>query len=149
MTTAPDARDQIAEVTALVATHFPEVQVGGEIAIEQISETGCRLRLKADPSHLRPGETISGPTMFKLADLSVWVMLLGIHGERALQAVTTSLTINFLNRPQAADLIGEAHLLKLGRRLAVADVRITSALDSRLVAHATATYAIPPETPGA
>ena len=94
---------------------------------------------------LRPGGTVSGPTMFALADVAAYLLILGHIGRVAL-AVTTNLNINFLAKPQMGDLEARGKLLKLGRRLAVCDIAIHSRVDQVLVAHATATYSIPPES---
>ena len=86
----------------------------------------ARMRLHFDDKHLRPGGTISGPSMFSLADVALYVAVLAQVG-RVRLAVTTNLNINFLRKPPPADLIGEARLLKLGKRLAVGEVAISSA----------------------
>ncbi len=103
----------------------------------------ARLRLVFHDKRLRPGGTISGPSMFALADVSLYAAILAQIGPVAL-AVTTNLNINFLRRPAPADLIGEARLMKLGKRLAVGEVAISSVLGGELVAHAVGTYSIPP-----
>ncbi len=91
---------------------------------------------------LRPGGTISGPTMMALTDTSAYAAILSRIGPVAL-AVTTSLTINFLRRPGPADLTADAALLKLGARLAVVEVELRSDRSDEVVAHATTTYSIP------
>jgi len=61
-------------------------------------------------------------------------------------AVTTNLNINFMRRPRPGLLLAHARLLKLGRALAVGDVMIYSAEAPEVaLAHATCTYALPPE----
>jgi len=133
-------------VTRLIADHFPQVHEGpGRIAIEELCDGRARVRLTADPAMLRPGGTVSGPTMFKLADFTVYAALLGHLGNGALQAVTASMTMNFLSRPAPVDMIAEARLFKVGRRLAVADVEIYADGRPDMVAHATGTYALPPK----
>ena len=92
--------------------------------------------------HLRPGGTVSGPTMFTIADFAFYVAALAMIGREAL-TVTTTLTINFLRKPPAADLRAEARILKLGRMLATGDVTVFSEGVEGPVAHATVTYAIP------
>jgi acyl-coenzyme A thioesterase PaaI-like protein len=92
---------------------------------------------------LRPGGTISGPSMFTLADVALYVAIVAALGTVG-HAVTTHLTINFLHRPPPRDLIGEARLFKLGKRLAVGEVAIFSVGDPEMVAHATGAYSIPP-----
>ncbi len=134
-----------AEVTVLVETHFPQVHEGnGRITIERTDLARTVVRMAHDPRIIRPGGTVSGPTMFKLADFGVYVAILGRLGEAGLQAVTTNMTINYLSRPRPADLIADIQLLKLGRRLAVAEARLSTEGSAEIVAHATATYAIPP-----
>ena len=105
----------------------------------------ARLRLYHRASHLRPGGTISGPTIFALADVALYVAILAQIGEVEL-AVTTNLAINFLRKAGPGDLIGEARLLKLGKRLAVGEIAIFSSSAAEMVAHATGTYSIPPRS---
>ena len=134
----------VAAVTRFVAQHFPEVQEGpGPLVIERVGGRSARVRMTQDPRMMRPGGTVSGPSMFKLADFAIYVAILNELGEGALQAVTTSLTINFLTRPLPADLIAEARLLKVGRRLIVAEVELYLEGNDDMVAHATGTYALP------
>lgn len=133
------------QVSDLIDAHFPQVHAGGKhLHIQSVSHHVARVRMQADDSQIRPGGTISGPAMFKLADFSLWVVLLGALGEAALQAVTTNLTINFLSRPRPGDMIADARIIKLGRRLAVGEIELYSVGSDDMVAHATATYAIPP-----
>ncbi len=134
-----------AQVTLLVNEQFPQVHEGsGALRIELVTDSRARVRLLADSSMVRPGGTVSGPVMFKLADFTIYAALLGELGEHALQAVTTSMTMNFLSRPNPADMIAEARLIKVGRRLAVASVEIFTEGRPDMVAHGTGTYAIPP-----
>ncbi len=100
------------------------------------------VRLNYHPDHLRPGGTISGPSMFALCDLALYVAILHEIG-RVKLAVTTNVSINFLRRPEPKDLIGRARLMKLGKRLAVGEVALFSPGDAEMVAHATGTYSIP------
>lgn len=113
------------------------------LTIEEAWHGGCRIRQAYRDAFLRPGGTISGPTMMALADTAMYVALLASIGPVAL-AVTTSLTINFLQKPDQKDLIAQCRLLKLGKRLAVGDVSMHSEGHEELVAHATSTYSIPP-----
>ena len=129
-----------AEITEFLDQVFPQLR--GQMVIEEIGPMRARMRMPIDASHLRPGGTVSGPAMFTLADCTFYVATLAMIGREAL-AVTTSLSINFLRKPARRDLIGEARILKLGQRLSVGDVTLTSEGDDRPVAHATVTYAIP------
>jgi uncharacterized protein (TIGR00369 family) len=133
------------EITVLVETHFPQVHEGnGRITIERSDLEKTVVRMAHDLRIIRPGGTVSGPVMFKLADFGVYVAILGRLGEDGLQAVTTSMTINFLSRPQPGDLLAEINILKIGRRLAVAEARLFTG-GKELIAHATSTYSIPPQ----
>ncbi len=133
-----------AELEAFLDSDFP--QIGGReggYSITNVSPGAATMRLDASDRHLRPGGTVSGPSLFALADLAAYVAILAHIGPVAL-AVTTNLSINFLRKPEPGGILGEARLLKLGKRLAVVDIALTNAADEALVAHAVATYSIPP-----
>lgn len=121
---------------------FP--QVTGEFAIEDLGDMRIRTRLNVGERHLRPGGTVSGPSIFALADVSVYLAVLAMIGREAL-AVTTNCSIDFMRKPAAGvDLIAECRLLKLGRVLAVGEVLIFSEGMDQPVARASMTYSIPP-----
>jgi len=131
------------EVDALLAREFaPGGSAAGNV-IEEAWHGGCRVRRTFNPRSLRPGGTISGPTMMGLTDFAMYVAILASIGPVPL-AVTTNLNINFLRKPAQRDLIAEVRLIKLGKRLAVGDVAIYSDGEEDMVAHATSTYSIPP-----
>ena len=92
---------------------------------------------------LRPGGTIAGPAQMALADIAMYGLVMSRLGRVEL-AVTTSLSINFLRRPEPAAITAEGRLLKLGKRLAVGDVTLTSEGVAEPVAHAVVTYSLPP-----
>ena len=116
---------------------------GSGLVIEEVWHGGAKVRQRFSADHVRPGGTISGPTMMTLADFAMYCAVLGAIGPVPL-AVTINLNINFLRRPAQCDLLAEARLIKLGRRLAVGEVTIRSDGDEQPVAHVTATYSIPP-----
>ena len=130
------------EAFAYLETVF--TQVRGLFELEELGPMRARMRMKIGDQHLRPGGTVSGPTMFQIADCCFYVAVMGMIGREAL-TVTTNANINFLNKPAPADLICEARLLKLGKLLATGDATIYSDGVDRPVAHATMTYAIPPK----
>jgi len=115
----------------------------GHIGIEKIGARSARARFRIGKKHLRPGDTVSGPTLMALADVAMYAALLGEIGLVPL-AVTTNLNINFLRRPAQKDVVGEAKLLKVGKQLAVGQVLLYSDGDPEPVAHVTCTYSIPP-----
>jgi len=132
-----------AELAAFLDEVFPQIR--GEAEIEAVGPMTARMRLTPAERHLRPGGTISGPTMFMLADVAFYVAVLAMIGREPL-TVTTNLSINFLRKPALADLVAEARILKLGRSLAVGDATLVSDGVEAPVAHASVTYAIPPRT---
>jgi uncharacterized protein (TIGR00369 family) len=132
----------VSELTTFLDEVFPQVK--GDYTIEDMGEMWMRTRLNVGERHLRPGGTVSGPTIFALADVSVYMAVLAMVGREAL-AVTTNCSIDFMRKPAAgADLIAECKLLKLGRVLAVGDVLIFSEGQAAPVARASLTYSIPP-----
>lgn len=132
------------ELTAYLEEVFPEVMAqGNNMVVEEVGYGFCRIRLKFQPRQLRPGGTISGPTMMGLADFATFVAVLGALGKVPL-AVTTSLNINFLKKPEAYDMIAECRLFKIGKRLCVGEAMLHSEGEEDPVAHATATYSVPP-----
>jgi uncharacterized protein (TIGR00369 family) len=131
------------KLIALLAAEFPEASHAvGDYEIEDMWFGGCRVRRRHHDRSLRPGGTVSGPVMMALADFTMYLAVLSAIGWVPL-AVTTNLSINFLKRPGARDLIAEARLFKLGKRLAVGEVELRSNGDEDLVAHVTSTYSIP------
>lgn len=102
----------------------------------------CRMRLSFHDSQVRPGGTLSGPTMMTLADTALYAIVLSRIGLQPL-AVTSDLSIRFLRKPTQRALLADAEMLRLGKKLAVGEVRIYSEGEAKLVAHATGTYAIP------
>jgi uncharacterized protein (TIGR00369 family) len=126
-----------------LAREFTEV--GDVLSVEVVTEDAVTLRLTPDARHVRPGGTLSGPTMFLLADVALYFAILAKIGPVAL-AVTTNAHIDFMRKP-AADLplLGEARLLKLGKTLAVGQVAIRNPGADAVLAQASLTYAIPPK----
>jgi uncharacterized protein (TIGR00369 family) len=136
-------RMTVADLEAFLAAQFPQLDTF-PFKIERVEERFVEVRLFYDDRHLRPGGTISGPSLMSLADTAMYVLVLSLVGPVAL-AVTTNLNINFLRKPQPGDVLARAELLKLGSRLAVGSVTMFSAGEAEPVAHATVTYSIPPQ----
>lgn len=135
-----------AELHRFLERDFP--QVAGDFRIESLAEDMLSLRLVIGEKHLRPGGTVSGPAIFALADVAVYLALLAMIGPRAL-AVTTGGSVDFLRKPQPGrDLVAQARLIKRGRVLVVGDVLVHSGDDPAPVARATLTYSIPPARAG-
>jgi len=134
----------IPELERFLAAEFPQAfYPESGLSIEAVWDGGCLVRQAFREVSLRPGGTISGPTMMALADVALYVAVLAAIGPVPL-AVTINLNINFLRKPGRCDLTAEARLLKLGKRLATGEVTLRCEGEEEAVAHVTATYSIPP-----
>ena len=131
-----------AELMKFLDEHFPQAGHQG-LTIEHLDDTTIRVRFASHARHLRPDGTISGPTLMWLVDLSFYLLIMGRLGPVA-HAVTTNLNINFMRKGQPGqDVLAEARLLKLGKRLAVGEVKLLSGTSPDPIAHVTSTYSIP------
>ena len=119
---------------------FP--QVNGKIVILSLTSSSSSVRLRITESDLRPGGTVSGPSMFLLADVAFYIAVLAAIGKQPL-AVTTNCSINFMRKPNPNDLIADARILKKGLNLIVGDVLLRSSKEDLTVAQASFTYSIP------
>ncbi len=130
------------ELNEFLDREFP--QMGGRLNVLSVKANYAQIRMSIGEDNLRPGGTVSGPTMFTLADCAYYLVTLAMIGPVAL-AVTTSCSINFMRKPEPSDLIADARILKLGRTLSVGDVLIYNEGKPDPVAHASLTYSIPPK----
>ena len=129
-------------LTGFLARDFG--QVAGDFTVERVDAGGVTLRLRVAERHLRPGGTVSGPAMFGLADVALYLAILSRVGPVAL-AVTVNASMDFMRKPVAGrDLLAEARLLKLGRVLAVGEALLYSEGAAEPVARASMTYSLPP-----
>ncbi len=130
----------VAELQAILDGGFPDSDVP---QVEEVTDDHVLVSYAITDRHGRPGGTVAGPVMMSLADTSAWVAIMAQIGPVVL-AVTTSLHIDFLRKPQLSDLMAKTTVLKLGKRLAVVDVALFSRGATELVAKAQVTYSIPP-----
>ena len=121
---------------------FPQIR--GRFDIIEISRNVALVKMKIEEQDLRPGGTVSGPSMFSLADISFYVAVLSAIDKEAL-TVTTNCSINFLRKPEPTVLFGRARILKKGKSLIVGNVEILAEDQKVIVAHASMTYSIPPK----
>ena len=129
-----------AELDTFLRTELPQMFNYDDLTIEHADGQTCQMRQRLRQSMLRPGGTISGPTLMALADFAMYAVLLSAIG----LAVTTNLSINFLRKGQPGqDVLAAARLLKLGKRLAVGEVNLLSGTSPDPIAHAISTYSIP------
>jgi uncharacterized protein (TIGR00369 family) len=143
----PAPRMTAEEIGDLLHAEFPQAFYPGcGHSIERVGHGDVRVRWTFDQRSLRPGGTVSGPTMMELADFAMYVAVFSAIGPQPL-AVTTNFNINFLRKPAAGDLIADAKLMKIGKRLAVGEVKIYSEGETEPVAHVTSTYSIPNNNP--
>ena len=147
----------VEEFQQLASLRLPFAEIMG-LRLQSIDDDGVWMRAVYSDKFLRPGGTISGPVMMGLADAAIYAMVMSRIGAVEL-AITTSLNINFLRKPAPGDIVARATPLKFGKRLVVGEVAMYSAADNAvgytgegdetnvlndMVAHATATYSIPP-----
>lgn len=133
----------VLEMSTFLDDVFPQQK--GDLSIEHMDGDTVTIRLLTDHRHLRPGGTISGPTMFMLVDITAYIATMAPIGLEAL-SVTTSCSIDFMRKPEAGkDLVAKGVLLKLGKALAVVDVMVYSDGKDAPVARASLTYSIPPK----
>ncbi|MCP5076047.1 MAG: PaaI family thioesterase [Rhodobacteraceae bacterium] len=132
----------IDELHDFMSKVFPEVEETFEVL--ELAANEITVRMKMSDRHLRPGGTVSGPSMFLLADCAYYLATLAMIGPKAL-AVTTNCSIDFLRKPSPGDMIAKARILKLGKMLSVGDVLVYPEGDDRPVARASLTYSIPPK----
>ena len=128
------------ELNDFLEKEFPQVNKNFEIL--KVNDKNFSMLMHISSEHLRPGATVSGPTMFLLADVTFYLATLSVIGPKSL-TVTTNCSINFLRKPNEKNLISEARILKLGKTLSVGDVLIYSEDIDEPVAHASLTYSIP------
>src|SRR5260370_11879021 len=137
------AKMTVADLERFLHVEFPQGVSAGDISIASADGTSCLLRQRYSDQMLRPGGTISGPTLMALADCAMYGVLLSAIGPVGL-AVTTNLSINFLRKGQPGqDVLAAARLLKLGKRLAVGEINLLSGTSPDPIAHAISTYSIP------
>lgn len=128
------------EIAHFIAREFPQTRV----VVEAVGDRGATVSLDVGEADLRPGGTVSGPTLMAVADVALYIAVLGVIGIFPL-AVTTSLTINFLRKPDAQRrVIGKCQLMKVGKTLAMGEVSLYSEGLDEPVAHVVGTYSIPP-----
>ncbi len=137
----PALKMNAAELLEFLRQTFPHAASGGA-TIESVDAGGLVLALDADEEHLRPGGTLSGPTFMWMVDLAMYLAILSRIGPMAL-AVTTNLEIHFLRKSGPARILAKASILKLGKRLAVGNVTVTTSESDEPLAFATVTYALP------
>jgi len=129
------------EIITFLATEFPQ----SKCIVEEVGNQSSVIRHTVGFEELRPGGTVSGPVLMTVADVALYVAILGEIGLVPL-AVTTSLNINFLRKPVPdKDIIGRCKLIKLGKSLAVGEVSLYSEDGDEAVAHVVGTYSIPPK----
>lgn len=129
------------QVQMLIRGGLPAVGKSG-FEVEEVRQGYARIRIPYHEKMLRPGNVISGPTLFSAADSAMYALVLS-HVGPELMAVTANFNMNFLNKGRPGDVTAEAKLLKLGRRLVVMEVTITTGGDPSPVAHVTGSYALP------
>jgi uncharacterized protein (TIGR00369 family) len=138
----PSLKLDVEGVNALLLKAFPDARPETMALAVEAEPNRVKVRRPYGPGLLRPGGVISGPTLMGIADTAAYALILAHNGEQ-LMAVTSSLVMNFLRGATPGDIWAEANMLRLGRRIAVCEVRLWTESPERLAAQATVTYAIP------
>ena len=143
MTDGRDAGLDLKAIEAFLRRDFPQLYLHGDLfSVRAIGPGTCVMRMAPHESQLRPGGTVSGPAMMMLADVALYVGLLGAIGPVGL-AVTTNVSINFLRKPAPGVILADVSYLKIGARLAVGEATLMAEGSADPVAHAVGTYSIP------
>jgi acyl-coenzyme A thioesterase PaaI-like protein len=130
-----------AEIIEFLQREFPQ----SRCMVEEVGPASATVKRAVGTEDLRPGGTVAGAVLMAVADVAMYVAILGAIGIVPL-TVTTSFTINFLRKPSPSSaIVGVCTLLKVGRTLAVAEVALYSEGTEDMVAHAVGTYSIPPK----
>jgi uncharacterized protein (TIGR00369 family) len=139
---SPIPKLDAAGVNALLRRAFPDATPSAFPTVVEVGPGRVKLMAPYREGLLRPGGVISGPTLMSLADTAAYALVLAHVGDQ-LMAVTSQLNMSFLRGAAPGDLHAEAELLRLGRRMAVCDVRLWTEGPYRLAAQANVTYVLP------
>ena len=129
----------IKEISKKLKDIFP--QVADKYEIISLKSNYSEVKLLSNDKNLRPGNTISGPSMFELADLSFYIAVMA-STDLGDKSVTTNVSINFIKKPLLSNLLGISQIKKMGKRLVVGDVEILSEDKKQIYAQAFFTYSI-------
>ena len=130
----------IKEISKKLKDIFP--QVADKYEIISLKSNYSEVKLLSNNKNLRPVNTISGPSMFELADLSFYIAIMA-STDLGDKSVTTNVSINFIKKPLLSNLLGISQIKKMGKRLVVGDVEILSEDKKQIYAQALFTYSIP------
>ncbi len=124
-------------------TYFDKVffQKASRFEFLEIDDGHALVKLSPKEQDLRPGNTISGPVMFEIADCAFYAAVLFKDPDP--MSVTVNCSMNFFRRPNTSDLFAKATILKFGQKLVVGEVTIYSGTVENSVAQAMMTYARP------
>lgn len=132
---------QKAELQSFLFEIYPQTR--DRVEILHLEPMYIEMKMFVTEADIRPGGTLSGPTMFTLADCAFYAATLALIGKEGL-TVTTNLSMNFMRKPKPCDLVAKARVLKLGKTLSVGDALLYSVDEEAPVAHASITFSIPP-----
>ena len=127
------------EINAYLAEAFPIsgqrcVEVGGRWAVAAITP---------DERSRRPGDIISGPTIFGLCDAVLWYALFGAVGLEPM-ALTSELSIRYLRPARGDTVFARAELHHVGKRSVIGSIRCwVDEAEDKTLAVAQGTYIRP------
>ncbi|MEM9571706.1 MAG: PaaI family thioesterase [Pseudomonadota bacterium] len=129
-----------------VNTFYDSVFTGGgeQDRVLEVRENYARVRQEIGDGNIRPGGYINGPMQMALADSAAYVAVFTRIGITPM-ALTSNLNINFMRPCIGKAVIAEAHLLKIGKTLAVISVDVRAEGSDKISSHAVVNYSIPLE----
>jgi uncharacterized protein (TIGR00369 family) len=136
---ALNSRISLQDFLALLEEHHPFAKFLG-IEVREIGFGCATLALPPNPDFQRLGGIIAGPMLMGLADLAMYSAVVGATGNQ--EAVTSSLTMNFLRKSPSGVILAHAKVLKTGR-LCAGDVILTAEGSTEVIAHSISTWSLP------
>ncbi len=129
----------VADFNQVLSKQHPFAAILG-IDVLDIGHGTATLLLPDNSSHTRLGGIVAGPMLMALADLALYAAVVGATGNP--DAVTASLSINFMRGAPPGGVVAHAHILKTGR-LTSGEVKLCPEGSNDILAHAISTWALP------
>ncbi|MGQ4386820.1 PaaI family thioesterase [Streptomyces sp. SAS_270] len=135
MTPTPEEADKL-----LAANFAPWVRDLG-LSVQEVGEGRAVLRLPWSGHLAREGGSLCGQALMAAADTATVIAVSAARGG-FVPMTTVQQSISFQRAVTDADVLVEAVLTKLGRRMAFADITMTAAGSEEIAARASTVYAL-------
>ncbi len=137
---APAPPFTVDAVMDMVRESFP----GSSTTCLELGRQHALAGLDVDPSDIRPGGFVSGPTQFALADAALWYMTFVGIGRIEPMALTSDLSIRFLRPAVGERLLCRATIDSVSRRSVVGTFQVwCDGRPDKITATGQGTYALP------